>query len=79
LEMENAHATIVTASVSGNDIVLHWQTVAEADTYKVYYQSTPYFTPSGIPQAVVLPPDTVWTDANAVLEGQKYYRVVVEY
>jgi len=79
MEEENAHATVVTASISGNDIILQWQEVAEADAYKIYYQSNPYFTPSGTPQAVVLPPDTVWTDVNALLEEQKYYRVVVEY
>jgi hypothetical protein len=79
MEIENAHTTEVTISISGSDIVLHWQAVAEADSYKVYYQSIPYFTPSGIPQAVVVSPDTSWTDENAINQGKRYYRVVVEY
>jgi hypothetical protein len=79
LEMENVMATEVTVSISGNDVILTWQVVAEADTYKVYYQNTPYFTPAGTPQAVVLPPDTSWVDEGAVNQGQRFYRVVVEY
>jgi hypothetical protein len=79
MEMENAMATVITVSVSGNDIILNWQAVAEAEQYHIYYQNTPYFTPSGIPQAVVVPPDTVWTDVNALMQGKRWYRVVVEY
>jgi hypothetical protein len=79
LTVENSMAPTVTIAISGNDIVLQWQAVAEADTYKVYYQSNPYFTPSGVPQAVVMPPDTSWVDENAVIQGKRYYRVVVEY
>jgi hypothetical protein len=27
----------------------------------------------------VMPPDTSWTDEGALLQGERYYRVVVEY
>ena len=80
LEMENlARIDSLTIAFSGNDVILTWPAVSIAEEYKIYYQDSPYFTPTGIPQAVVLPPETVWSDINAVLEGQKYYRVVVEY
>ena len=80
LEMENlTQIDSLTIAFSGNDVILTWPAVSIAEEYKIYYQDSPYFTPSGIPQAVVLPPDTTWSDINAVLEGQKYYRVVVEY
>ena len=80
LEMENlTRIDSLTIAFSGNDVILTWPAVSIAEEYKIYYQDSPYFTPTGIPQAVVLPPDTTWTDENALMEGQKYYRVVVEY
>jgi hypothetical protein len=79
LEMENAMATEVTVSISENDVILTWQAVGSAEEYLIYYSSNPYFTPIGVPQAVVMPPDTSWTDENAVMQGKRYYRVVVEY
>jgi hypothetical protein len=69
----------VTISISGNDVVLHWGVIADTVEYHIYYQDTPYFTPSGIPQTVVMPPDTTWTDENVVIQGKRWYRVVVEY
>ena len=65
-------------SMEGNDIILTWSSIANAVEYRIFYQNIPYFTPSGTPQAVVLPPDTSWTDYGAVNEGGRYYRVVVE-
>jgi len=70
---------LIIIDVSGNDIILHWQNLTSVSGYRVYYQNVPYFTPGGIPQAVVLPPDTSWIDAGAVGQGQRFYRVVVEY
>jgi len=68
-----------TIAVSGNDLILSWPAVAYALQYKIYYQDLPYYTPSGTPQAVILPPDTTWTDVNALNQGQRFYRKVVEY
>jgi hypothetical protein len=78
LEIENLPRTL-TISVNGNDIILHWEPATRVDQYLIYYQEMPYFTPTGTPQAIVIPPDTSWTDENAVMEGKRYYRVVVEY
>jgi hypothetical protein len=69
----------VTITISGNDVVLQWNALPDAEEYRIFYQNTPYFTPSGIPQAIAVPPDTSWTNENAVLEGERYYRVVVSY
>ena len=66
-------------SIQGSDVILTWGNIASAVEYRIFYQDIPYFTPSGLPQAVVLPPDSSWTDAGAVNQGQKWYRVVVQY
>ena len=47
-------------------------------SYQIFYRDIPYFTPEGIPQAVVLPPDMVWVDEGGVLAGKRYYRMVVD-
>jgi hypothetical protein len=73
------HIPLLTINIMGDDAILNWQSIGSAEEYRIYYSSNPYFTPSGIPQAVVLPPDTSWTDENAVSQGGRYYRVVVEY
>jgi hypothetical protein len=78
LEIENLPRTL-TIIVSGNDVILHWEPATLVNQYLIYYQDTPYFTPTGIPQAVVFPPDTSWADENALFQVKRYYRVVVEY
>jgi hypothetical protein len=80
MEMENlAQIDNFTIAVFGNDVLLSWPSVSIAEVYQIYSSDNPYFTPSGAPQAVVMPPDTSWTDENAVLMGKRWYRVVVEY
>jgi hypothetical protein len=69
----------LTSTISGNDIILNWERCPGASGYHIYYQNLPYFIPTGIPQAVVIPPDTSWTDENAILQGKRWYRMVVEY
>jgi hypothetical protein len=73
------HIPSLTIDLSGTDAILSWQAIGDAEEYRIYYDSNPHFTPFGIPQAVVIPPDTVWTDEDAVLQGKRYYRVVVQY
>jgi hypothetical protein len=73
------HLIRPTITISGSDAILNWQEIEGLEEYRIYYSSNPYFIPSGIPQAVVLPPDTSWTDENAVNQGKRYYRIVVEY
>jgi hypothetical protein len=73
------HIPLLTITISGNDALLSWQSIGSAEEYRIYYSSNPYFTPTGTPQAVVLPPDTSWTDENGLMQGKRYYRVVVEY
>jgi hypothetical protein len=73
------HTPLLTITISGNDALLSWQAVGSAEEYRIYYSSNPYFTPTGTPQAVVLPPDTSWTDEDGLMQGKRYYRVVVEY
>jgi hypothetical protein len=69
----------ITIELSGNNIILTRGNIAEAVEYRIFYQDTPYFAPAGTPQAIVMPPDTSWVDENAVMQGNRYYRVVVEY
>jgi|GEM_PF-624276 len=66
-------------SISNNNVILSWPQVSYADQYKIYYQDTPYFEPSGTPQAVVIPPDTSWIDVDALNSEKRYYRKVVVY
>ena len=66
----------ISVQVNGNNIELIWNSISNAAEYKIYYQSTPYFSPSGLPQVVVTAPDTTWTDTGAVNEGLRFYRVV---
>jgi hypothetical protein len=73
------HIPLLTITISGNDALLSWQAVGSAEEYRIYYSSNPYFTPTGAPQAVVNAPDTSWTDENGLMQGKRYYRVVVEY
>lgn len=79
IDSQSSMQTAVSLSVSGNDVTLHWNSVPGALEYKIYYQSAPYFTPSGIPQETVIPPNTSWTDTNALNQSNRYYRVVVGY
>jgi len=77
---DNPYQVQLTVSISGNDVILTWQTIPGALEYRVYYSDDPYFMPSGIPQAVALPPDTSFIDVGAAgVWGQRFYRVVVEY
>ena len=69
----------LTITVSNNDIILKWENIVGTLNYKIFYSDIPYFTPTGMPQTIIPPPDTSWTDVNAVNQGKRYYRVVVEY
>jgi hypothetical protein len=71
--------TELTVSIEVNDIILNWEPIIGAQEYRIYYQDTPYFYPSGIPQTVVLPPDTSWTDVGALNWEKRFYRIIVEY
>ena len=77
--LENPLQPIITISIQGSNVILTWGSIANAVEYRIFYQNIPYFTPAGTPQAVVLPPDTSWTDYGAVNEGGRFYRMVVEY
>ena len=78
--LENPYQAELTVSVSDNDVILTWQTVPGALEYRIFYADSCYFTPAGTPQAVVAPPDTVWTDVGAAgIWGQRFYRMVVGY
>ena len=74
--LENSFQAQLTITIKDNDIILTWGDVANAVEYQIFYQNIPYFTPSGIPQAIVLPPDTVWTDFLGLNEGKRYYRMI---
>jgi parallel beta-helix repeat protein len=73
------HIPLLTINIMGDDAILSWQSIGSAEEYRIYYSSNPYFTPTGTPQAVVNAPDTSWTDENGLMQGKRYYRVVVEY
>jgi hypothetical protein len=77
--LENPYQAELTISLAGNDVILSWESIEVADEYKIYYSSDPYFTPLGLPQAIVFPPDTSWTDEGALIQGERFYRVVVGY
>jgi len=78
--LENPYQVELTVSISDNDVILTWQTIPGAEEYRIFYTDSCYFTPSGIPQAVVLPPDTSWIDAGAAgVWGQRFYRVITQY
>ena len=74
--LENPFQAQLTITVQDNDIILTWGNIADAVEYHIFYQDIPYFTPSSIPQAIVLPPDTVWMDYNVILEMQRFYRMI---
>jgi len=69
----------LTISVHNEDVILRWETIPDAIHYRIYYQDTPYFEPTGIAQAFVSPPDTTWVDVGAVSQGKRYYQIVVYY
>jgi hypothetical protein len=45
---------------------LSWSAVTGAETYNIYRDSAPYFSPTPPPYATVLPPDTTYDDNGAV-------------
>jgi len=78
--LENPYQAELTVAISNNDVILTWQTILGAEQYRIFYADSCYFTPSGTPQAVVLPPDTSWIDAGAAgMWGERFYRMVVGY
>jgi len=77
--LENPYQAELTIAVQGSDVILNWESVASALEYRIYYSGEPYFTPTGPPQAVVLPPDTSFIDVGAAGLGPRFYRVVVSY
>jgi hypothetical protein len=77
MEFENSMQTTVTISLSGNDVILHWNAIEGAEEYKIYSSPIPYFTPQGEPQAIVTAPDTSWIDTNALNQEHKYYKTIV--
>ena len=72
----NPSPPVLSITLSYPDVILNWNSIAGAAEYKIYYQDTPYFTPSGSAQATVNPPDTSWIDIGAVNLGKRFYRVV---
>ncbi len=67
---------IITLFTEGGDVMLSWNTIPSASEYRIYYQNTPYFTPTGIPQITILPPDTTWIDLGGVNQGARFYRII---
>ena len=77
--LENPFQAELSIIIEGNDIILTWGNVADAVEYQIFYRDIPYFTPTGIPQAIVFPPDTVWTDEGILLvDPKRFYRIIVE-
>ena len=77
--LENPFQAQLTITIQDNDIILTWGDVSNAVEYQIFYRDIPYFTPSGVPQAIVLPPDTVWMDEGVLLvDPKRFYRMVVE-
>ena len=72
----NPSSPALSITLSYPDVILNWHPIAGAAEYLIYYQDTPYFTPSGIPQVTVNPPVTSWIDTGAVNWGKRFYRVV---
>ena len=77
--LENPYQAQLTITIQDNDIILKWGNITNAVEYQIFYQNIPYFTPSGVPQAIVIPPDTVWTDEGVLNAGKRWYRMVTEY
>ena len=75
---ENPYQAQLTITILDNDIILTWGSIANTIEYQIFYRDIPYFTPSGVPQVVVLPPDTVWVDEGGVSAGKRFYRMVTE-
>jgi len=76
LEPEFLPTPTITIFTTSNDAVISWNSISFATQYRIYYQNTPYFTPTGIPQVTILPPDTSWINAGAVGQGARFYRIV---
>ena len=74
--LENPYQAQLTITVQDNDVILTWGAVADAVEYQIFYRDIPYFPPEGTPQAIVYPPDTVWTDYDVILEMQRFYRMI---
>jgi len=68
----------VVVSVDGDNIILTWNSVPQADEYHIFYDDTPYFIPQSTPQVIVQAPVTNWTDAGAVNLRKRYYIVKAE-
>ena len=78
--LENPYQAQLTITIQDNDVILTWGSIADAVEYQIFYRDIPYFTPSGIPQAIVLPPDTVWMDEGVLLvDPKRFYRMITEY
>jgi hypothetical protein len=68
----------LTIIVEDTDIILQWEAVPGVEVYHIYRSTTPYFNISGLnPIGNSVEPN--YTDANALLENQYYYRVTYEY
>ena len=66
----NAPIDEVTISVSGNDVVLTWPSMALNADYKIYKSAIPYFQPVQ-PDTVIS--DTVFVDIGAILGDSCFY------
>jgi|GEM_PF-1524594 len=70
---------LVDIIIEGDDVGLSWENLPGVMEFRIYYSEIPYFTPSGPPNAVVLPPSNNWVDVNAVNAGQRFYRIIAVY
>lgn len=69
----------LTIHIADSDAVLQWNTVPAAIEYRIYSGDTPTIPTTGLPPAVVLPPDTTYVMTNAMLNTAKFYCVIVIY
>ena len=74
--VESTLPPIVNVSIEGDNVVLTWDNVADADEYHIYYSDDPYFSPQSPPQAVVSAPTLSWSDTGAVNLEQRFYLVI---
>jgi hypothetical protein len=71
---QNYVITDLTITIIGGGAVLQWGVIPGAVEYRIYASANPYNI-APILIGVILPPDTVFIDINAVSQGQKFYKV----
>jgi len=69
----------VIITIQNSDTVrLSWGSDANYDSYTIWRQETPYFTPAGTPLATVAPPPDFYDDVGALGEPLANYYYLVE-